>query len=493
MGCDRIFPMGKDKRITWVSGPAKGFYIDFESQKIGFSDQEKGLNRLQTRLLFFMLSSPAGFITASDTANDKELFSIDFSKYISAIKSAIKNLFKAADTTEDPSVLLDQILEKRSTYGNTGYRLRTELTDILDEVTSETSQPDLTPIKEQDDNDLPLGMKRYLKNNWLVLFIYVFLILGAVLGLDSMGITVQLLLVKIINLPFGYTFLLMCLLSVLPILGGILIDVPLAVKVYVKKSKIKESDLDATSKHNIAMNLVPRFDNSKENVMFFLICNLTGGFTASSVLLYAKSIPGITDYLSSTNHVYAFVSTMLVGCLVALFNNYSLQTTKSPTRCADDFILTRAHAFLNLIYLSVSISLGGALIYTYLSYKFFYGSDAAVITPAYIVMVLAAYCYLWFSSNSPAADEIDSISMNNFISGLPILAIVSTVYTIVCFKPDFVCLVSILTAPIFLVLWIFCLLKRKKENTLKFQYFISSFFSIVAIAIIIMLALNFWL
>ena len=107
-------------------------------------------------------------------------------------------------------------------------------------------------------------------------------------------------------------------------------------------------------------------------------------------------------------------------------------------------------------------------------------------------MVLSAYCYLWFSSDSPAARKIDSISKNNFISGLPFVFIFTTIYTVLCFVPDTVCIVSLLTAPAFLLLWLVCFLKRCKENTLKLYYFVSSFFSVMAISVIVMLILSFW-
>lgn len=484
--------MRNEQRITWVSGPAAGFYIDLESQKIGYSGKEKSLNHLQTRLLSFMLSFPGGFVTAGDTAGDSELFSIDLSKYISAIKSAVRSLIRTAAPEEDAGAFVDQIIEKRGTYGNTGYRLRIELTDELDDAPSETTATViLEPVKDSlSEDQSPLGIKRYLKYNWLPLFIYMFLILGVILLADSLRFSVHSLLARIADLPFGLTFAALTVISALPILGGVFIDVPLSVREYSAKKNIDAKTLDKESIHKIAMYLIPRFDNSKEHVLFFLICNLTGAFTVSSVLLYVKSIPGLIDYLPAADHGYVYSFIILAGCFVALFNNYSLQTTYSSDRCADDFILSRAHAFLNLIHLSVSLSFGGCLIYTFLSYRFFSGNDTSVITPAYIVMILAAYCYMWFSSDSPAAKKIDSISKNNFITGLPIAVVITTVYTVFCFAWNLPCLIALLTAPAFLALWLVCFLRRRKENTLKLFNFVSSFFSVMAIALIVLLILS---
>ena len=488
--------MGNKHRITWVSGPATGFYIDFDAQKIGYNDAEKSLNHLQTRLLHFMLSSPGGFVTAGDTSKDSELFSIDFSKYISAIKSALRSLWKQAGKADDSEILTDQIFEKRKTYGNTGYRLRTELTDDLEEIVSDTPEPLPFETSDLEGTDslsaATYGIRHYLEHNWLPLFIYAFLILGVVLILDSFKISVVSLLLKLVNIPFGFTFIVLCIISALPVLGGLFIDVPAALKEFEKKKNISRKDLDPDTIHKIAMYLVPRFDNSREHVIFFLLCNLTGAFTASSVLLYVKSIPGLPEYLSGVDHDYAYIFTIAAGCFVALFNNYCLQSFKSPTRSPEDYILSRAHAFLNLIYLSIVLAFGGSLIYTFLSYRFFYNNGSAVITPAYIVMVISAYCYLWFSSDSPAAQKIDSISKNNFITGLPVAAVITTVYTVLCFVPNMTCIFSLLTAPAFMLLWLVCFLRRRKENTLKLFYFVSSFFSVMALTVIVMLLLGFW-
>lgn len=420
------------------------------------------------------------------------MFSVDFSKYISAIKSTIRALLKLTDSSQDPAVFLDQIFEKRGTYGNTGYRLRTELTSELDEVTKETSEPETISDTPASDT-MARGVRRYLKYNWMPLFVYVFLVLGIVLLLDSLNISAEVLMRKVLDIPFGFTFIALIIMSALPVLAGLLIDVPVALKEYEKKKGIKKDGLGTDYIHKVVMYIIPRFDNSKAHIIFFLACNLTGAFTVSSILLYVKSIPGISDSLAGINHGCAYAIIIFAGCLVALFNNFSLQTTESGNRCSDNYILSRAHAFLNLLFLSVSLSFGSSLIYTFLSFRLFYSKDSVVITSAYIVMVLSAYCYLWFSSDSPAAQRIDSISKNNFITGLPVAVVITTVYTILCFTPDLNCFLSLLISPLFLILWFVCFLRRRKTNTIKLYYFVSSFFSIMAVSVIFMLLLNFWI
>lgn len=490
--------MKSGRKFTWVSGPAAGFYIDLDNQKIGYSGEEKSLTHLQAGLLHFMLSKHGEFITANDTANHPELFSIDFSKYISTIKSFIKSLWKSADKGQDANLAVDEIFEKRSTYGNTGYRIKIELTDRPDWSEEKISEPhpENETIEKSEQVSPPPTSKElragYFKNNWLPLFIYAFLILSIVLLLDSTKLSVNTLLVSLIKIPFGYTFIALCIISVLPIIGGLLIDVPLALKEYKRKNHISDKQLDTETIHKAAMYEVPRFDNSKEHVGFFLLCNLTGAITAASTLLYVKSIPGIQDYMAGAGTGYAYIIILIISLFVALFNNYSLQTTPSPTRSAENYILTRAHAFLNLIHLSVSLPLGGSLIYTFMSVRFHHPEINTFITSAYIVLIISGCCYLWFSADSPAARKIDSISKDNFITGLPIGLALTTAYTILSFKFNPVCIVALITTPVFLTVWLFYFFKRRKSHSLKLYYFLSSFFSVMAISVILMLVLGFW-
>ena len=238
--------MKNEHRITWVSGTASGFYIDFETQTIGYSDKEVHLEYLQTRLLRFMLSSTGGYVTPHDISTDSELFSINLSKYIHGIKTKILSLLKTSDD-DDSDALFDQIIEKKTINGKRGYRLRTELTDVLDDVTSEVKEDrPLEPVTKPDmaKKDMP-AFRRYMSNNWLALFIYLFLVLCTVLLLDSVHITAEYLLIKIIDIPFGFTFIALCILSMLPVIGGLFVDVPLALKEYEKKKGVKKNDLNA--------------------------------------------------------------------------------------------------------------------------------------------------------------------------------------------------------------------------------------------------------
>lgn len=429
--------------ITWTSGDATGFYIDFKLQTVGYNGEQKHLEYLQTKLLQFMLTAPDDFKTSRDVSEAPEIFSINLSKYIHEIKNKCIAILKNED-------LFEQIIERKTINGKRGYRLHTEFTDMA------AGTVDLI-AKSTDTDNIPFIT--YIKNNWFPLFIYLFLILSVVLVTDSAGLSPGDLLTKVLELPFAVSFLSLCILAALPIIGGILID--------------------ARNSH---------FDNSKEHIIFFLVCNLTGAFTVASEVLYAKSIKEALSSNSQSDWMYVIIA--VGACFVALYNNYMLQTKDSAAREKDHYILTRAHAFLNLVHLSIGITIGAMILYDIFLSKVIWGNLSIGITAAYIVMYLSGYCYLWFSSDSPAAEKIDSISNNNFISGIPIVALSQIIYTFACFKLDLLCVVSIMSSLLFTGLWAFYLVRRKRHDSLKFKGIYTSFFSIIAAFVIISLLMN---
>lgn len=547
--------MENNTRITWVIGDIEGFYIDFNTQTLGYRSKEIHLEFLQCELFKFMLKIPGGYVTSDDVAASSELFSINLSKYISDIKRKCLSLLQTQLVDLDADTIFGQIIEKKTIVGRRGYRLRTELTDIFaSDETAEVSDGDssisdgsaiastittvtatsvdgsvaggadgsvdgsvavsavgsasgsaaetqgvdkgqATDVQELlSSTDKPEAvvhnLKWYFENNWLQLFIFIFAIMVIGLICDSMGITTEDAISQVLRLPFAVIFVGLCLVSMLPIIGGKFFDVRVAVKEYAKKNNIDYKDVPKARFHDIAMYEVPRFDNSRHHVFFFSLCNLTGAFTIAAELLYAQTTSGIEEVLTSTHQSMVFFFVTLFACFVAIYNNYSLQTVISPMRNADNYILSRAHAFFNTIWLSLAISLGCFVLYILGSYAFFYGSTSLEISSSFVIMLLSLYCYLWFSSDSPGAEEIDSISKSNFITGVPALAVFSTIFTIVCFKPDLPCFISLFSAVFFLVLWVYYLRKHKKTDTFRMHLFFTSFFSVMSICVIVMILLN---
>ncbi len=433
--------MKKARVVTWTFGEASGFYIDFDGQTIGFKDKQKHLEYLQSRLLAFMLTDTDDFKTAVEVSDAPEIFSINLSKYIYEIKNKCLSVLP-----EDK--LFDQIIEKKTINGKRGYRLRTELTDL---ALSREDPVELAPVQGP--------LLAFIRHNWFPLFIFLFLILGVVLIADSRDLTFTDLIYKLISLPFYVPLISLTILSALPVIAGCLID----------------------ARHG-------NFDNSRENIVFFLVCNLTGVFTVLSELLYAQRFKDSFSIIQDQDLKYAILAAG--GILVTLYQSYILQNDKSEYRTNSQFLLTRAHSFLNLVYLSVALSLGAILFYAFVLTGFVYKDASLSVTTEYILLFLSGYCYLWFSAVSPAAEQIDSVSTNNFLAGVPLLSVASVIYTVRYFKADIPCFASLLISAVFMVLWAFCLIRRRQKKMLRLVGVYTSFFSIVVVFIVIVLILN---
>ena len=109
---------------------------------------------------------------------------------------------------------------------------------------------------------------------------------------------------------------------------------------------------------------------------------------------------------------------------------------------------------------------------------------------AFIIMMMSFYSYLWFSSDSPMAEKMDSISNANFLAGIPVLVVMSVMYIIYVFDGSMNCYMAILMTLIALILWITYLLQRKKDHTLNFIKIMTSFFSVIAGISILMIIIS---
>ncbi|MBQ8912503.1 MAG: hypothetical protein IJ054_00465, partial [Lachnospiraceae bacterium] len=193
-------------------------------------------------------------------------------------------------------------------------------------------------------------------------------------------------------------------------------------------------------------------------------------------------------YISKSSMNTPLFIITFAAIFVALYNNYMLQTKYVPIRNNHNYILTRAHAFFNFFWLTFSISVSCGLLFAFLLFRI----SSSYATPdsldsSFLIMILAAYSYLWFSADSPLAGDIDSISKDNFISGTPVLAFFSILYTILCFDMSMTCILSFIINVLVLIVWYIVMKKCKSIGVIRF---ITSFFSVVAVFVILMLVLN---
>ena len=523
-------------KLIWTEGELKGFYIDFTYQEVGFVGRpSQRIERRKLEIIKYLFEHSDQYITGIDINMIEELNSVNVSKAISSVKSSIVRALSEVYEHEECMRLYEQIMDKKKTNGHMGYRLLTDTTSFLNEgagyvggvdsstadtkmlnspqtaVTSDDLETSDGPMTSGDDRSTTRrvirGFVGYLKSNWFVLFVLLYIFITCFIVLDAKQLTLGLLIKRLIDMPLKLSFAILIISSIIPIAAGLLIDTPIALLSYHLKNRRKADSTNTEEKRDgqntssidkhsvltlsklqdIVMHREARFDISSSHLIFFTTCNVTGAMSVSALILYVSKLPHFTEYISDSRLNTAILCITFVGIFVALYNNYMLQTKAEPARNCANYKLTRAHAFCNTLYLSFSVSLLCVLVFGHLLFGLSSSyANPATLNSAYIIFILAAYSYIWFSASSPMADLIDSISGDNFISGAPIFALFSVLYTL-RFTMSTVSVVSLLINGATLAMWLSLVLKKRSVTLLRFT---TSFFSCMAISVIVMLIIN---
>ncbi len=475
-------------KLIWTSGELEGLYIDFKYQEIGYRENEpERIEFRKLQIIKYLLEHSTEYITGTQINLTEELNSIDLPKSISSIKASILKALNPVFDKDKASDLYNLIIDKHRINGQMGYKLLTSdaVLSNVDEAENYQIVASIDTYADKSDNSYAEESFSYIQKNWFMLFIFSYIILMILFILKANDISFGELFMHLVTLPLK-TSLLICLLGgMIPVFAGLIIDTPYAlIAKHIKTGK----KADISEYYHIVTHEEERFDLSKQHISFFAICNLTGAITTATIILFVKKIPDFDTYItkSSMNTPLAVIS--FAAIFVALYNNYMLQTKHVPIRNNHNYILSRAHAFFNFFWLTFSISVSCGLLFAFLLFRI----SSSYATPdsldsSFLIMILAAYSYLWFSADSPLAGDIDSISKDNFISGAPVLAFFSILYTILCFDMSMTCILSFIINVLVLIVWYIVMKKRKSIGVIRF---ITSFFSVVAVFVILMLVLN---
>ncbi len=475
-------------KLIWTNGELEGFYIDFKYQEIGYRENEpERIEFKKLQIIKYLLEHSTEYVTGTQINLTEELNSIDLPKSISSIKASILKALTLVFDKEKALDLYNLIIDRHRINGQMGYKLITSdavLSNVEACEKDQVAENNLINVNKTDNSNEEKSFS-YISKNWFMLFIISYIILMLLFILKANDISFGKIFVHIVTLPLKTSFIICILGSLLPVLAGLIIDTPFALLLnHIKTGK----KADISEFHRIVMNYAGRFDLSMQHISFFTICNLTGAFTTASAILFVKRIPNFDKYIEKSSMNVSLAIITFAALFVALYNNYMLQTKSEPNRNNHNYILTRAHAFLNFFWLTFSISVSCGLLFALLLFRI----SSSYATPdsldsSFLIMILAAYSYLWFSADSPLAEDIDSISKDNFISGAPVLAFFSTLYTILCFDMSIICILSFLINITVLTIWYIVMKNRKHIGILRF---ITSFFSIAAVFVILMLVLN---
>ncbi|MBR1569038.1 MAG: hypothetical protein IJ648_08720, partial [Lachnospiraceae bacterium] len=488
--------------------------------EVGFSDcTAQRIEYKKLLVVKYLLEHSDDYVTGTQLNLVEEMNSIDLSKSISSIKMGIMKVLTQVYDRDKSEELWNQIIDRKKINGRMGYMLVTEGTELVAEdlpiemaadhkvlpntmieeedtealsvmtITEELPDEEFKDISivEMEASAVPVkkGQEEavaYLPANWLMLFAIFYAGIMLLFIMNARDLTYGMLLTRLIELPIRENLLIFIGMSVLPVLAGVLIDTPIALFQYKKLTGRRPVRQEIRS---IVMTKVPRFDLSINHILFFLLCNLTGAMTVVSMIYYVGTISHYTEYLNREELNLPLMIIALTGVLVALYNNYALQTKVDQARNNQNYILTRAHALLNLIWLAVSLAIICSLMFAVL----LFGLSSGYVIPkgldsSFCILLLAAYSYLWFSSNSPLADHMDSISNGNFLAGAPILSLFSVLYTIRCFDHGVACYLSFAITAICLALWLITIVKVRHRIVLRIT---TSFFFCMAGSVILLL------
>ncbi|MBQ9199835.1 MAG: hypothetical protein IJ141_06605 [Lachnospiraceae bacterium] len=482
-------------KLNWISGELEGFFIDFKFQEIGFKDNEpQRIEYKKLQIIKYLMEHSDEYITGTQINLTEELNSIDLPKSISSIKSSIIKALCPAFEKEKAAELYNSIIDKHKINGQMGYKLLisdTVLSDVSSDFSKKDNSEDTDVIKTAHDEAASQtdynsdDSFSYMTKNWFMLFVIGYILLMLLFIMKANNISIGSLFKRLVTLPLKISFFICIAGGILPILAGLLVDTPYALISHRIKSGKKA---DISNIQNIVANVEGRFDLSKKHLLFFSTCNLSGAITVASAILFVKRIPYFDTYIEKGSLTFPLNLIALAGIFVAVYNNFMLQTKEASNRNRCNYILTRAHAFFNFFWLSFSLTISCGLLFGFLLFKINSSyATPAVLDSSYLIMILAAYSFLWFSADSPMADDIDSISKDNFISGAPVLAFFAILYTTLCFDVSFTCIMSLIINALVLAIWYIVVSKRK---SIGFFRFATSFFTVIAVIVILMLILN---
>ena len=485
-------------KLIWTSGELESFFIDFTYQEIGYMDNPpQRIEYKKLLIIKYLLEHSDDYITGVQINLIEELNSIDVSKAISSFKTCVIKALAPKYDKEDGALLFNKIIDRKKSNGQMGYRLLTDDTELIncDEaatavINDETVKSDIGNVSNAieasfDGIEKIQSQSSYFKNNWFIIFAVFYIILMLLFIMKGKDISIGSLYKSMIEAPLRLNLVFFLIAGIAPILAGIFIDTPAALIIHRIKTGNKANISEI---HNIVMHDEARFDLSLQHILFFSVCNITGAMTTVAAILFVRDIPHFIEYISKSSLSIPLLIIAFAGLFTGFYNNYMLQTKIEPARNNKNYILTRVHAVLNVLYLALTLTVSCSLLFAFLLFRI----NSSYATPntldsSFLILILSTYSYLWFSADSPMADSIDSISRYNFLSGAPVLAFFAIIYTILCFDASFVCILSFVINAIVLGVWGLIISKRKSVNIAKLA---TSFFSVMAVAVITMLVIN---
>ena len=317
--------------------------------------------------------------------------------------------------------------------------------NIVPEYSHESEK--VTSFPEQDSFDTfnLTGKNRYLSLNWLYLFLWGSAIIALILffGINKISITdIFSFMLSVHPLIF---MIFSVLLGISTVIAGRYIDTPVAIKRYeartgkaVRRSEKQRMEyISLYGDDNALIKGEGRFNCNRHHMIFAAFCNITSGMWAVSLFLYLNSLEHIDILLKAPYIKGCLTIAFIVSLTITFLYNYFEQNLPYPQNLhalsenPDTYIQNRANVIFYNLYLIYTLFfvLFSYVIMIFNTFLFAKPSDGA-LDYSFILIIITAYLFLWFSSVSPYAIYFNATSTGNFVAGPLMLIVLSIFYSI---------------------------------------------------------------
>ena len=207
--------------------------------------------------------------------------------------------------------------------------------------------------------------------------------------------------------------------------------------------------------------------------MYSIGCNLIGSLSAIAIFLFLRTMPDFSDYVlrgkftSMANIALAFNMLTTFAHTFFLFTREPMTKFREKEENPETKRANRLHVISNNLYMiySMSFSAIGMILAFLYSYDFAQ-SEKLSLSPSFAFAIFAVHAYLWFSSCSPYAVEFNAECAGSFLFLSPIVVIISSLSTFLCFQTGIGSTMVNLANFLAVVTWLQCFLKNGAEKSI---------------------------
>lgn len=346
-----------------------------------------------------------------------------------------------------------------------------------------TSFPEQDSLEQDSFDTFNLtGKNRYLSLNWLYLFFWGSVVISLILfsGINKISITdVFSFILSVHPLIF---MIFSVLLGISTVIAGRYIDTPVAIKRYeartsttVRRSEKQRMEyISLYGDDNALIKGEGRFNCNRHHMIFAAFCNITSGMWAVSLFLYLNSLEHIDILLKAPYIKGCLTIAFIVALTVTFLYNYFEQNLPYPedlhalSESPDTYIQNRANVIFNNMHLIYTLFfiLSSYVIMIFNTFLFAKPSDGA-LDYSFILTIITAYLFLWFSSVSPYAIYFNATSTGNFVAGPLMLIVFSIFYSIKNYGFGIGTIATIFISLLILLTWTVLLHRQYTQKTYK--------------------------